>query len=269
MKTETISLWGEYKENDAGTVTLTAYLPDTKKGDGAVVILPGGAYAMLAEHEGKGYAEFLAENGVTAFVVTYRHAPNKFPLPLLDARRGIQYVRYHAEKYGIDKDKIAIMGSSAGGHLAALTSTYYNAIDDNVNDEISAVDFKPNAQVLCYPVIRLLGKGVAHLGSGKNLLGDKHAEMGEELSPDLIADERAPQAFIWHTFNDGGVPVKNSLLYATKLRERFVPVEMHLFPEGNHGLGLAVGESKTLKHVSKWGKLFIEWLAYIGFITET
>ena len=90
--------------------------------------------------------------------------------------------------------------------------------------------------------------------------------MGEELSPDLIAGEGTPQAFIWHTFSDGGVSVKNSLLYASKLRDISVPVEMHLFPDGNHGLGLAVGEHKILKHVSKWGTLLIEWLAYIGYI---
>ena len=93
---------------------ITAFIPDDRKSDMAIVILPGGGYAIRAEHEGKGYAEFLNQNGITAFVVNYRVFPHRFPLPLLDSRRAIQWVRYYAEKYEIDKNKVLIMGSSAG-----------------------------------------------------------------------------------------------------------------------------------------------------------
>ena len=123
---------------------------------------------------------------------------------------------------------------------------------------IDAESGKPDGQILCYPVIKLLGKGVAHLGSGKNLLDDKQAEMGEALSPDLIADETAPKAFIWHTFNDGAVNVINSLDYAKRLRQMNVPVEMHIYPEGPHGLGLA----PAYPHVADWAQRLIQWLKF-------
>ena len=133
---------------------------------GAIVICPGGAYRLRVAHEGKNYAEFLTEHGYTSFVLDYRVAPHKFPLPLLDARRAIRFVRFYADKYGIDKNKIAIMGSSAGRHLAAMTATYYEPIEFENIDEIDKEDFIPNAQILCYPVIKLLGKGKAHKKTG-------------------------------------------------------------------------------------------------------
>ena len=110
-----------------------------------------------------------------------------------------------------------------------------------------------------------MGKATSHLGSGKNLLGELHAEMGEQLSPDLIADERAPQAFIWHTAEDSVVHVFNSIDYAKRLKSVGVPVELHIFPNGNHGMGLAKGEEPKRKHIAQWKKLLLEWLKYIGF----
>ena len=261
MKIETYSLW----ENVPGTYDvvpdITAYIPDEKKSDSAVVIFPGGGYAGLCDYEGDEYARFYAENGYTAFVVKYRVTPNYFPLPLLDARRGIRFVRYNADKFGINKSKIAVMGSSAGGHLAALSSTYYEGIDFEGTDEIDKENFIPNAQILCYPVIRLLGKGVGHIGSGKNLLGIELADMGEELSPDLIASEKTPQAFIWHTSDDDCVDVRNSLYYAAKLHELGIKCECHIFPSGRHGLGLC----QDSPHVAQWKSLLLNWLKHIEF----
>ena len=110
---------------EEATVPMIHYYPADKKcGKGCVVIFPGGGYSGRAAHEGQGYAEFFAKNGIDSFVVDYRVKPTLFPYPLLDARRAVRYVRANAEKYGIDPEKIAVMGSSAGGHLAALVSTY-------------------------------------------------------------------------------------------------------------------------------------------------
>ena len=243
--------------------TITEYLPKNKKSDMAIIIFAGGGYQMRAEYEGKDYAEFLSLNGYTAFVVDYRVYPHKFPLPLLDARRAIRTVRFKAEKYGIDKNKIAVMGSSAGGHLAALVSTYFEPIEFEGIDEVDKEDFIPNFQILCYPVISLFGKQLAHLGSAKILLGTKALDLCEELSPHLIATKETPPAFIWHTFFDELVNVKNSLLYAERLRDVGVKTEMHIFPEGAHGLGLAKGESQIEKYVSKWKLLLLDWLNYI------
>ena len=204
--TEIHALWHSLPEGP----TITAYIPQKKISNCAIVILPGGAYFLRAEHEGKGYAEFFAEHGILSFVVDYRCLNDKFPIPLMDARRGIQFVRYHADQYGIDPQKIAIMGSSAGGHLAALTCTYEKEHLPDNTDEIDKIDFRPNAQILCYPVIKLFGKGITHLDSGRNLLGDQYATLAEELSPDLIATEQAPQAFIWHTVRPAYLSGANS-----------------------------------------------------------
>lgn len=270
---QTFDLWENPQGMCEETPKITYYKPNAKKSDAAVVIFPGGGYEKRAAHEGEGYALFLAENGISSFVVDYRVSPHRFPLPLLDARRAVRFVRFYSDKFGIDKNKIAVMGSSAGGHLAATVSTYYDKIDFEGVDKIDEEDFVPDKQILCYPVIKLLGKGVAHLGSGKNLLGDEHAFMGEELSPDNIVSEFTPEAFIWHTFEDSAVNVINSLDYAKALKQKSIKAEVHIFPEGRHGLGLSeqkqdVSEKENIqrKHVSEWPKLLLRWLRYIGYL---
>ena len=263
MKVFKQNLWDK-KVGDCDEITaMTAYIPENKKSDMAIVIFAGGGYGMRSGHEDDGYARFLSENGYTAFVVDYRVAPYKFPLPLLDARRAIRTVRFYAEKFGINKNKIAVMGSSAGGHLAALCSTYFEPIEFEDSDEIDKENFIPDFQILCYPVISLLGKGITHFGSGKNLLGDALPEMGEELSPHRIVSEKTPPAFIWHTFTDSVVNVKNSLMYADSLKNFGIKTELHIFPEGAHGLGLANIEGKMNKHAAQWGGLLLNWLSHI------
>lgn len=259
--TKISSLWNE-SQNE---VTITAYLPHIKQADCAIIILPGGAYCFRAEHEGAGYAEFLAEHGITAFVVAYRCTPNRFPLPLMDARRGVQFVRHHAKEYGIDPHKIALMGSSAGGHLAALTCTCHMEFPIENPDGVDLESYLPDAQILCYPVIKLLGNGITHLDSGRNLLGMQHAELGEALSPDLIVTDDTPPAFIWHTFEDSAVNVINSLDYTRALKKHAVPTELHIFPYGHHGLGLCKDRDTNSKHASSWTKLLLNWLNLIGF----
>ncbi len=264
MIVETYNLWktipGAYEE----TPEITAYIPEFTKKKGAVVIYPGGGYVARAPHEGRGYAEFLAINGYCAFVVEYRVSPHRFPLPLLDARRGVKFARFFAEKYGYDKDKIAVMGSSAGGHLAALTSTYMEEITVDCPDDIDKENFVPNAQILCYPVIDLHTE-IAHQGSGMNLLGDRYDSEYEKFIPRLLVSDATPQAFIWHTFEDGAVDVRNSLEYASALKAYNIPVEMHVFPDGGHGKGRSLNEDKVSIHIAQWNDLLLKWLQYIDF----
>ena len=235
------------------------HAPAEKKSRAAVIIFPGGGYAHRAHHEGTGYAQFLAGIGVSAFVVNYRVTPAYFPVPLLDARRAVRFVRANAEAFGIDADKVLVMGSSAGGHLAALVSTYRAPIDGEGVDEIDALDPIPNAQVLCYPVISS-DEAISHMGSYKYLLGDRYGER-DAYSPERLVDKSTPPAFIWHTATDTGVNVENSYRYATALRRASVPCEMHIFPLGPHGLGLA----PTIPHVAQWAGLFKNWLILLGF----
>lgn len=255
MFLKTVNLW----ENTPGMCeeipTLDVYIPEKKTSQAAIVICPGGAYVGRAEHEGKGYAEFFNRHGITAFVCQYRVAPHRFPLPLLDARRALRYVRFHSESFGISKEQVYIMGSSAGGHLAALTSTYHDPLEFEGMDEIDRQAYLPNGQILCYPVISLL-EDFAHCGSGDVLLGEKRETLGNSLSPNLIADGTAPRAFIWHTFDDEGVNVINSLQYATRLRQVNVNAEVHVYPHGRHGLGLAT----DVPRVHNWTNELLAWL---------
>lgn len=256
MFMKTVNLWESTPGMCQEIPTLDIFIPVKKTAKTAVVICPGGGYRERANHEGAGYAEFLNAHGIAAFVCQHRVNPHRFPLPLLDARRAMRYVRFHSEEFDIDKDKVYIMGSSAGGHLAALTSTYHKAIDFEGMDEIDQEDYLPNGQILCYPVISLLDEKIAHYGSGKNLLGEQREALGDALSPNLIADETAPKAFIWHTFDDGCVNVSNSLQYAARLRQMNVNTELHIYPHGSHGLGLAA----NTPHVRNWTRDLLEWL---------
>lgn len=258
---ETFRLWESTPGLCEEVPVVDVYVPENKTSDAAVVIYPGGGYGKRAPHEGQGYAEFLNSHGITAFVVQYRVSPHTFPLPLLDARRGVRWVRKNAEKYGIDKNKIAVMGSSAGGHLAALTSTYTAPIDFEDVEPIDE-DFLPNMQILCYPVIVAPAPDkVAHFGSYRNLLGGEYFTKAFDYDPSLLASETTPQAFIWHTAADAGVNVINSYTYASVLRKNNVPVEMHIFPDGPHGLGLA----HKVPHTAQWSGLLINRFKDLGW----
>ena len=272
MNIKNINLWNAVPGHCEEEPGIRVYVPVEKTSDGAIVIFPGGGYCDRADHEGAGYARFFTEKGITCFVVDYRVKPHKFPCQLLDARRSIKFVRYYAGEYGIDKNKIAVMGSSAGGHLAALCSTYFKDIDIEFQiDDIEKENYIPNAQILCYPVIRIIGREIAHISSGEILLGEKHAWIGEELEPDRLVSSNTPPAFIWHTASDDGVSVLNSYVYAKNLKKFNIPTEMHIFPEGRHGLGLCDKikngdvDEKILAHTGQWAHLLFTWLKYIGF----
>ncbi len=254
-----MKLW----KNGEHSTEIYFYEAENKKTDAAVIIFPGGGYSHLAEHEGKGYAEFLQSEGISSFVVDYRLTPDFFPLPLLDARRAVRFVRSNAEKFGIDPKKIAVMGSSAGGHLAAMEATYKEAIDGEGVDEIDKIDCIPDAQILCYPVILPYGNEFAHEGSYKKLLGEDNLSFAPKINPVANVCEATPQAFIWHTAEDASVNVINSYEYARALRLNNIPVEMHIFPYGKHGLGIL----RAPDHVKQWTKLLINWLKEIGWIT--
>lgn len=257
---EVFKLWDEVPGYEEGhhIPTLEYYAAEVKRGRGAIVIFPGGGYSHRAEHEGAGYAKFFNENGLDAFVLQYRVHPTRFPYPLLDARRALRFVRANAERFGIDPQKIAVMGSSAGGHLAALVSTYSGKIDGEGCDAIDSASFAPNAQILCYPVTDI----DSHRGSYNNLLGERVEELCERVNPISICPPNAPRAFIWHTETDTCVKVASTYKYAMKLRSLGIRHEMHIYPDGWHGMGLA--EQSPV--VRRWSRDLLFWLEYIKFI---
>lgn len=242
------------KEFQKNNVFISVFKPLIKVGKGCVIIFAGGGYADRCHYEDISYAEYINSLGITAFVVDYRVYPNQFPDELLDARTAVRFVRKNAEKLGIDHTKIAVMGSSAGGHLCALLSTYREELQNEKFTENFEQDYIPNAQILCYPVISAKDE-IIHEGSYRNLLGNLY-EKKDDFSPDLIADEKTPRAFIWHTFEDQTVNVINSYKYAEKLKNLGVSTEMHIFPYGEHGKALA----NDNPHLGQWKKLLENWL---------
>ncbi len=260
-----INLWGDnVPEGSDGDFrpTLTYYPAREKKGSGTAVICPGGAYRIRSQYEGEGYALFLNSLGLDAFVLDYRVTPCYFPAPLLDARRAMRYVRKSAPQLGIDPNKIAIMGSSAGGHLAALTSTYRGELSGEAFDPDRDVDCIPDGQILCYPVLDRRG----HEGSYQNLLGSEVDRLDDSVTPYLIADGLTPPAFIWHTCTDLSVNVENTYCYATNLHQLNIPCELHVFPLGGHGLGLADEDVRNIPYVAKWSTLLADWLRLYGYL---
>lgn len=251
---------------DNDTVEMHCYEPEVKKGNGAVIIFSGGGYSHRAYHEAEPYALKLNEMGIWAFVVDYSVAPYGHPVQLGQARRAVSYVRYNAAKFGINSEKIAVMGSSAGGHLAALCSTSKEVFVYDDEDKVSHTDYRPNAQILCYPVT----DKESHGGSYENLIGkDKFGEYRpRSVNPIELADKDTPPAFIWHTSSDDAVDVKGTYRYATRLSELGVSVEMHIYPIGTHGLGLATGDPKraSVEYVQRWPQELERWLRLIGFI---
>ena len=240
------------------------YAASEKKGRGAIIILAGGSYRRRVPKECHSYAEFLGDFGLDTFVVDYRVTNEVergvFPDPVLDARRAIRFVRANAEKFDIDPEKIAIMGTSAGGHLAAAVSTYRMKLEGEGIDALDEVDYIPNAQILCYPVTNIKSSRGTYL----NLLGEEADPIADEYDPILLADEKTPPAFIWHTAQDKGVNVLGSYSYASKLKSLDIPVEMHVFPFGRHGLGLGRSEGKE-HYVAIWTDLLRRWLELFNF----
>ncbi len=204
-----------------------------------ILIMPGGGYTHLAKQkEGEGLALNLCAMGYHAAVLEYSVAPAAYPTQLLEAATAMSIIRSHAAEWHIDPNKILVCGSSAGGHLAASFGCFWH--EDFIADAVGIADkelLRPNGMILCYPVISSGEK--AHRGSFVNLCGDRYEELVDKLSLENQVSEYTPKAFIWHTFADMSVPVENSLLFASALREKEIPFELHIYPVGKHGIGRA------------------------------
>ncbi len=252
------------EDKDVPTITYYPAAPELASG-AAMVIFPGGGYRFLTSHEGADFAEWLAEQGVASFVVKYRlgSAGYRHPAMLNDAARAVRLVRANAEQWQVDPARVGVMGASAGGHLAATILTHFDAGQPDAVDPVERQSSRPDLGVLCYPVITM-GE-YTHKGSRNNLLGlEPSPELIEKLSCVKQVTDQTPPCFIWHAWDDPGVKMENSMLFATALREHGVPFELHIFEKGGHGMGLGSREPEGRPH--SWARDLVHWLREQNFI---
>jgi acetyl esterase/lipase len=251
------TLAGELSEPDGMTV-IAADTSDAHPVP-AMLVLPGGGYAHHAGHEAEPVAGWLASLGVHAFVLRYRTSPHRHPAPLLDAKRALQWIRSGAHGLPVDGKRVGVLGFSAGGHVAATLSTSV-ATGDAALDSATSV---PDLAVLCYPVISFTS--AVHQGCIDNLLGvSPSAHSLRELSAELNVTRTVPPTFAWHTADDPAVDAEHSLRYVSALTRAGIPTELHVFPHGRHGLGMAPDDA----HVSQWTRLCERWLQSRGWISQ-
>ena len=242
----------------------------------AVVVCPGGGYGFLADdHEGKQVAEWLNAHGVMSFVLKYRIVTKDrpgplHPAPLEDAQRAIRYVRAHAKDYGIDPKRVGIWGFSAGGHLASSAATHFDMGKKKNGDLVDSKSCRPDFAILAYPVISM-EDGVTHGGSKRNLLGaNPDAKLVELMSNDKQVTKDTPPTFIFQTSADTAVPAENAVRFYLACKKAGVPVEMHIYEKGRHGVGLGRDPKWTggEKSVATWPDRLADWMKSRGLLGE-
>jgi len=243
--------------------TLEMYKPEHPNGT-AIIVCPGGGYYHLSyDLEGRWMKDWMNSIGVTMFILKYR-IPNdetmehKELAPLADAQRAIYLIRKNAEEYGVDKNKIGIMGFSAGGHLASTLSTHF---EQSIIPNEESISLRPDFSILMYPVISMK-KGITHLGSRINLLEKNPSdELIDKFSNDLHITPNTPPTFLSHADDDNAVPIENSLNYYLQLHKNRVPASLHIFEKGGHGFSM-----RDKRLAKQWTFLISEWLAVNNFI---
>lgn len=275
MLHEKININVDYKklglDNNGFQPTLHTYVLDNSPSIDAsrirkaVVICPGGAYEFTSDREGEAIAIRLNSMGYQAFVLRYSTAPADFPVALYELATAMAIVRENSKQWHVDPNKIVVGGFSAGGHLAGCLGMLWNKGFIEKELGIPKEMFKPNGMLLSYPVIT--SKKFAHRNSFINLLGKRYDELIDKASLEDQVSENTPPAFIWHTYNDQDVPVENSLLLVASMKKYNIPLELHIYPHGTHGLGLAsyeTAEKDCEEHIQyecqNWIDMFGVWL---------
>ena len=223
-----------------------------------MIICPGGAYVYKAYHEGAPVAQWLNSIGISAFVLDYRTQPYQFPCPLLDVQRAIRLIRYHSGEWGIDPDRIGLLGFSAGGHLTAMASTHFDEGNPDAEDKIDRMSCRPDIQILCYPAISFMN------WNNNTLTGELTDELRITLSGERNVRDNTPPAFMWITRTDEMVSYRPLFDYANALYDHAVPFELHIFNEGRHGLGMA----EEFPVIGQWVNLCSKWLEIMEFYNK-
>ena len=255
-----------------GEATLSTYVhdistvcPHTPRP--AMLIFPGGGYEFCYDGEAEPIALAYLNAGLNAYILRYSCGEKAtFPRPLIEASQAMAYIRRTAEKDNTDPARVFCIGFSAGGHLAASLATCWHRPEIQTEACVSGEENRPSGAVLSYPA--LSGGEFRHRGTFCRVCGkdDPTEEERRIRSAECNVDGRTPPVFLWHTAEDGCVPVENSLLMAAALSRNKIPFEMHIFPKGGHGLCLATEETahgnaaEIIPEVSQWMPLSIDWL---------
>jgi acetyl esterase/lipase len=273
LNIQTIRLWeGAAPEargtscDDIPTLTILAPRKGAENGS-AVIVLPGGGYAHLAgDLEGREVGDWFAARGFRAFVLSYRLTSHGYalPVPLYDARRAVQLVRAHAAEYRIDPQRIAMIGFSAGGHLAGLAGTQFVEGKPEAADPVERVSSRPDYLILGYAWLGAVSLDTTHLNYCKVFkLMDQCDALSKAYTPELFVSSKTPPTFIYHTYTDQTVPVSQALGFFNALLKNGVPAEMHVFGHGAHGTGLGRGDAA----LDQWPNLLENWLRAQGLLT--
>lgn len=277
LNIHTVALWpggapGQQGSEPGDVPALSVFAPRKgHAGTTAVIIAPGGSYVMLAaDLEGREVADWFSARGVTAFVLRYRLGEKyQYPVPLQDAQRAVRYVRANAAKYGIDAERIGMMGFSAGGHLAAMESVSAETADANASDPVDRASSKPNFVVLGYPWLNAMSPNsmgmityCANNATVKTVPQDKCKEIESKYSPVKYVTNATPPTFIYITSDDKTVDVQASIDYFEAMRAAKAPVEFHSFAHGAHGSGLGSGDPA----LDLWPTLLDAWLRGQGLL---
>ena len=246
---------------------IAVYLPPKRCATGeAFLICPGGSYGVLSyDWEGVQIAKWLNSKVIAGIIVKYRLPNSKSNIvghlsPLLDVKRAFRIIRFHADEWNIQKNKIGVIGFSAGGHLAASLTTRFDEGNKASPDPIEQQSCRPDFAALIYPVITMAQPHV-HENSRNNLIGaGANEEITTQYSNELHVKNNTPPSFIVHSADDDIVKVENSLLIYEALKNKNVPVEMHLYPFGGHGFSLAIGKD----YLQTWTERFMDWFRLLN-----
>lgn len=237
----------------------------------AILVVPGGGYGhVCSDREGESIALAYNAKGLSAFVLKYTVPPKSKDEPLFEIARAFEYIKRNAAAYLINPDRIFVIGFSAGAHLVGTLSMKYRKAEDCLG--LSENFLRPCGTVYCYPVVTAMCE--THKGSYENLLGKPFEEISDEerreYSNELLVSENTPPAFIWHTANDSGVPVYGSLRLTESYVRAGVPVELHIYPKGPHGMALALEHTSAGREdfidgrISRWLSDSVEWMKTIS-----
>lgn len=274
LQLETYRLWPKRAEgassDDADEIpTITVFRPQAGYANGAaIVVAPGGGYVGLAASlEGRQVADWFASRGVTAFLLKYRVGPRaRLPVPLKDGKRAVRFVRGNATKFNIDTKRIGMIGFSAGGHLSAMTAATAEPGVAAAADPLERVSSRPDFLILGYPWLE--GTAINEKGESQYCTFTRttcRPQDYERYMPIRAVTADMPPTFIYHTTSDELVPVEGSIRFYEALREKGVPVELHVFGWGKHGTGLG-GSDPAL---AQWPELLENWLRAQKFFERT